>query len=317
MMETTAQIIKMPKALSGYWFSFEKDAEIDFEKKEITTLIDNEKYTQTFHDLSRFEMFHILKYLLPGYAMFSSDIYHINVVSGTSMIAAAATIIIWQKYRESDMKTIVKVVASITAFIAIVGTMTNLLFLMKLYMAGWIAVFIYETYFGVVIKEWQTVKKVYIPSLPKFFCHYFKPFSDDKQVKKEKQTALKIKKNVNYFAAFLAALGVVILTYSLAVNYISIKKQKTDLTEFQKSEKLISQKKESENNGTAQIIIQFEKVKLSRETEVLQKQLGIKPQFLKIKKITYPWEVGYQHAGTYVFDENGTLKSSVIAGNTK
>lgn len=308
-------IIKLPKAISGYWFFEKKEADLDFEKKEITTIVDDEPKTQRFFKVEKFEMFHFLKYIVPLLAILTSDFYSLTLKNGLSLIFAGLTVIVWQKYRELPRENIIHFTTVVTALLFLTAPFTVaglfsaglIVIFMKLYFTAWCAIAVYEIALGIASREWERMGKVYIPGLPRFMVYYFTLPETSKSSQNKCLVAAKIKNNVFIGAAIIGGIGLTTLTYTGIVMFKENKIKKEDLAEYTQAENLSKLKTQAENNGSAQVVIKWERIKLSEATEKLHKQLGIDPEYKNIKTITYPWEKGYKQGGTAIYKENSPV----------
>jgi hypothetical protein len=315
--------IKTPYAASLYYVADTKTASIDLENRIVTT--HNEEQgdrTHTFFKVGKFEMFQILKYVLPLLVILTSDWYSISVKNELSLITLAAALVLWHKYRTAQHKRFFRNVIffaaiATTIIVPIVGTITwTLSTLFKMYMSAWIAVALYEIALGIASREWERMGKVYMDGLPKFMCYYFTFPESEETAKAKKTAAKKIEKKIFGAAAFIAAIGLIGLTYSSVKIYKSNKLAEARIAEVAAYQDLLQKKEESDRKGKTQIVIKYEKIKLDEKTEKLHKLLDIDPEYKEITTKTYPWEKSYQRGGVFVHKPDGTVQET-YTGLTK
>lgn len=304
--------IKVFEGVSLYWFTRIKDATFNTEKKEMTTLINGESYTQRFYSVSKFEFFQFVKYLLPVLAIVTDD-YSISIKNEIALIIAALTIVTWEKYRLADRKIKISIALAVMAILPIIGIPTmTLSFLMKSYMSAWAAIVGYEIALAIASKEWTFIHKVGINGLPKFFGHYFTCRVQELENHKVKVAAA-IKQNVLIAAAAIGFIGLAGLMYSGIKSYQEHQRHTAYMAAQKQFLDMQALKYQSEQNGSAQIIIEIKKDVLPAATQQLNDKLGIPPSFTETKTITYPWEKGYRASGTWVF-RDGKVISETING---
>lgn len=307
--------IKVFEGVALYWFTSTKDATFDTESKKITTLIDGEPYTQRFYNLSKFEFFQFVKYLLPALAIVTTD-YSISIKNEIALIVAALTIMVWEKYRLADRKIKISIALAVTVVLPIIGIPTmTLSFLMKSYMSAWAAIAGYEIVLAIASKEWMFMHKVGINGLPKFFGHYFTCRAQELEKHKTK-VAASIKQNVLIAAVVIGFIGLVGLMYSGIQSYQKHQRHTAYMAAQEQFLNMQALEYQSEQNGSAQIVIEIKKEVLPAATQQLNDKLGIPPSFTKTKTITYPWEKGYRAGGTWIF-QDGKIISETINGRVQ
>lgn len=310
--------IKTPYAASLYYVADTKTASIDLENRTVTT--HNEEQgdrTHTFFSVGKFETFQVLKYVLPLLVILTSDWYSISVKNELSLITLAAALVLWHKYRDGNRKLILGVAIAATIIVPIVGTISwTLSTLFKMYMSAWIAVVLYEIALGIASREWERMGKVYMDGVPKFMCYYFTFPESEETAKAKKTAAKKIEKKIFVVAAFIAAIGLIGLTYSSVKIYQANKLSEARIAEVAAYQDLLAKKEESDRKGKTQIVIKYEKIKLDGKTEKLHKLLDIDPEYKEITTKTYPWEKSYQRGGVFVHTPDGTVQET-YTGLTK
>ncbi|MDD3596171.1 hypothetical protein [Sulfuricurvum sp.] len=302
--------INVFEGISLYWFTRTKYATFNTEKNEITTLINGEPYTQRFYTVSKFEFFQFVKYLLPILAIITTD-YSISIKNEIALIVAALTIVVWEKYRLADRKIKISIALAVTVVLPIIGIPTmTLSFLMKSYMSAWAAIVGYEIALAISSKEWTFIHKVGINGLPKFFGHYF-TYSAQELEKHKTKVAAAIKQNVLIAAAVIGLIGLVGLMYSGIRSYQKHQDHTAYMTAQKQFLDMQSLKYQSEQNGSAQIVIEIKKEVLPAATQQLNDKLGIPPSFTETKTITYPWEKGYRAGGTWIFRDGKVISENI------
>lgn len=305
--------INVFEGVSLYWFTRTKDATFNTEKKEMTTSINGEPYTQRFYPVSKFELFQFIKYLLPILAIVTTDYYSISIKNEIALIVAALTIVAWERYRLADRKIKISIALAVTVILPIIGIPTmTLSFLMKSYMSAWAAIVGYEIALAIASKEWTFIHKVGINGLPKFFGHYFTCRAQELEKHKTKVAAA-IKQNVLITAAVIGFIGLFGLMYSGIQSYQEHQRHTAYIAAQKQFLDMQALKYQSEQNGSAQIVIEIKKEVLPAATQQLNDKLGIPPSFTETKTITYPWEKGYRAGGTWVF-RDGKVISETING---
>lgn len=307
--------IKVFEGVALYWFTRTKDATFNTENKEMTTLINGEPYTQRFYSMGKFEFFQFVKYLLPVLAIITTD-YSISIKNEIALIVAALTIVAWERYRLGDRKIKISIALAVTVILPIIGIPTmTLSFLMKSYMSAWAAIVGYEIALAIASKEWMFMHKVGINGLPKFFGHYFTCRAQELEKHKTK-VAASIKQNVLIAAVVIGFIGLVGLMYSGIQSYQKHQRHTAYMAAQEQFLNMQALEYQSEQNGSAQIVIEIKKEVLPAATQQLNDKLGIPPSFTKTKTITYPWEKGYRAGGTWIF-QDGKIISETINGRVQ
>lgn len=309
--------IKIPNFLSLYFFSRKKLADIDFQNNMITTIIDDVSVEQKFFKVNKVETFQAIKYVLPLFAIVTSDYYTLSISNGLSLMFAALTLILWPKFRHANPKKLAAIGASITASIlltapfALFGIVPGfaILILMKLYGTGWAAIALFEIMFGFDSKEYLRMRKVYVDGLPKVFCHYF-------VVEPAQPQTFEFKKKLKVVATTLAIIGFVILSYSSFIAIKNYKAASKARENYKQYEKITELKKQADQNGSVQIVTTLTKEKLDPKIQKMRETLDIKPTYSKTIITTYPWEKGYQRAGQFTI-EDGKIVSEIITKSKK
>lgn len=309
------KIIGLPKAIAFYWFGFKKEAVLDHENNELTTTIDDEDYTQKFYRVRKFEMFQFLKYVVPILFVLTGDYFGISIKHELGLIMFALAMVLWPRYRDADIRYLLGSAIAVSLTLPIIGTITwTLSTLIHMYITAVMGMVAYEIWLGIESKEWEYHRKVFIDGVPKFIVHYFKLPESEAQKKSINRAAANIKDKVYITAAVVAFVGLVGLIYSGNQIYQEHKAKNAAMLKYEQYLNTTQLKEQADRNGSTQIVIKFEKVKLDIKTQKLQDMLNIKPAYKKITTKTYPWEPGYERGGTWEFDTNGSLNYVLVGG---
>lgn len=316
-------IIGLPVMLSLFWYCDTKEAEIDFDKNEITTFIDEQEYSQTFHLVGKYELFALLKYIISPFILFLFMELDISLRNEIGLVVAAIITMVWHRWRYNN-KIIFKVgkveatgysivLISIALLIGIstfVGLITNTIY----YIGGavhWslISIAMYEIAFGFLSQDWKQHRKVYVNKLPQYIPRYFKLPEDEKSLKFSRIARQKIESKIYIIAMvviFIASIG---LVYEGATAYKEYKTQQLEMVKYKNEQQLEQKKMQAEQNGSVQTVIRYEKIQLEPSIEELHKKLHIPANYKEIKEVVYPWEHGYRGAYTTVIKPPNETKN--------
>lgn len=308
-------IIELPEMNSLYWYSSEKkEAVIDHEKHEITTTIDDESYTQKFYSVEKYELFTLLKFIVPVFVLFLLMHFDISIRNELGLLVATMAAISWHRWGHSKKPifNIHKVeinarmcllfsIAVLIMILTIVGLFTNTLYYVSASVL-WasISIVLYEIVLDFISQSWQQYRKVYIKGLSHFLPRYFKLPEDEKSIKNRRDAKQKINDKIYIISMIIAAIGLSGLVYDGATAYKTYKTQQNEIALYNQTQQLEQLKMQAEQNGSIQTVITYEKVKLAPDIEELHKKLNIPDSYKEIKKITYPWEKGYRGPVTII-----------------
>ena len=316
-MKTT---IELPEMNSLYWYSSErKEAVIDHEKHEITTTIDDESYTQKFYLVEKYELFTLLKFIVPAFILFLLMHFDISIRNEIGLLVATISALAWHRWgnnkkpifniRKVEINARMVLLTSIAVLIiilTILGLFTNTLYYVSAAVL-WasISILLYEIILDFISQSWQQYRKVYIEGLSHFIPRYFKLSEDERSVKNRRAAKQKINDKIYIVSMIIAAIGLSGLVYDGATAYKTYKAQQNEIALYNQTQQLEQLKMQAEQNGSVQTVITYEKVKLTSDIEELQKKLNIPDSYKEIKKITYPWEKGYRAPVTMISNPVG------------
>lgn len=327
-MNDLKSTIKIPIMVLGGYPYYTKGASIDAENKTITTLRikkgeeEGELYTQPFYEVGRYEWFSVGRYLLPLLLILTSDI-SLTVKNGFGLFFAALFVFVyhyqmrgyvsgnidlteiegffaglWQKVKNIWI-TAKYYIITLLYFVAL-----NVLFWPvesgSYYVKGIVeytlyGVMIYESFRGFAGKEWTHYKKVKVNSwIPQYFMVV------DEENKHDQKLTNELSPKINIAVASLMAIASIFLAYKGVFAFKEYKAEQAALAQYVQQSNYDAMKLQSEQNGSAQIVITYEKVRFDAKTEALNEKLGIKAGYKEIKKTTYPWEKGYVQGGTTI-----------------
>lgn len=327
-MNDLKSIIKIPIMVLGGYPYYTKEASIDFKNKTITTLRtkkgeeEGELYTQPYYDVDRYEWFSVGRYLLPLFLILTSDI-SLTVKNGFGLFFGALFVFVYHYYMRGYISTDLDLTEKegffsglwqkckniwITAKYYIITLLyfiaLNLLFYSvgsgSYYIKGIVeytlyGIMIYESTRSFVGKEWSQYKKVKVNSwIPQYFMVI------DEASKHEQKLTDELSPKINIAVASLMAIASIFLAYKGVYAFKEYKAEQAAMAQYVQQSQYDAMKLQSEQNGSAQIVITYEKIRFDPKTEALNEKLGIKAGYKEIKKTTYPWEKGYVHGGTTI-----------------
>lgn len=309
-------MIGLPEISFVYWYSREKEAEIDFEKNEITTFIDETPYTQKFHHVSKHELYGLVRYVVSSLFIVMFMNFSINIRNEIGLITAAVALIVWHQWRHNHRQVFKVNEKSVSAFSIMLLSIATAIFLFMIigimtdtlsYVSGavvWsiLALLSYEIVFSYLSEDWQQLRKVYVKGLPHYIPRYFRLPVDQENQHIVRSTRKKIDAKIYIFTAVMAGLGSIGLVYDGALAFKNYRTQKAAMEKYQNEQQLAELKFRAEQNGSVQTVIRYEKVKLAAGTEELYRKLNIPAEFKEIKTIVYPWEPGYRGPGTTILN---------------
>ena len=312
MLKTT---IEIPEMNSLYWYSSEKkEAVIDHEKHEITTTIDDKSYTQKFYLVEKYELFTMLKFIVSAFVLFLLMHFDISIRNEIGLLVATIATIAWHQWGKNQ-KSIFNInqveinarivllfsIAALIIIFTIVGLFTSTLsYVSRSVLWVLISILLYEIIFEFISQSWQQHRKVYVEGLPHFIPRYFKLPEDERSIKNRRIAKQKINDKIYIALMIIAAIAIIGLVYDGATAYKTYKSQQITIAKYNKVQQLKQLKFQAEQNGSVQILITYEKVKLAPNIEELHRELNIPVSYKEIKKITYPWEPGYRGPVTMI-----------------
>ena len=323
-------LIKIPILPFLFFYSQKKEAVINFEKNEITTKINEENFTQPFYHVGKYELFTFLKYSIIPLLFLTSDL-SISVKNEIGLFVASLLVFLYHHYRsytptkvvleedDSIVNRLKKIWHLYKVAIASVGIffvvfLSGLTFGTLWYSRGVVemtlyGIAFYEIAFGVVGQEWKQYRKVYVAGVPSFFPKYFKLPDSDESKKHDHLTKNKIGQKLILVLGSIMAIATIGLVYHGAISYKEYRAEQAALLQYKDKSHFDELKIQSEQNGSAQIIIKYEQIKFDEKTENLRAKLNMKPEYKELKQITYPWEKGYQRGGTLIYNADGSVAS--------
>lgn len=307
-------IIGLPYITFLYWYSDKKEAVIDFKKNEITTHTDDNGYTQIFHPVSKYELFTLLKFIIPSFLVFMLMDFGIFLKNEIGLLVAILIVMIWHRLRhnnsqllkigEIEISVFAALLFSIAALIVIftiVGIFTSTLsYISKAVSWIFISMALYEIVFEFLSQSWKQYRKVYVKGLPHYIPRYFKLPEDNKSINNKRVAKQIIDNKIYIVLSIIAAIGLTGLAYDGATAYKAYKTQQIEMAKYNKFQQTEQLKIQAEQNGSVQTVITYEKIKLAPNVEELHKQLNIPDSYKEIKVVTYPWEKGYRGACTMI-----------------
>lgn len=333
--------IKIPVlSLGGYLYST-KDATLDTEKRMITTLRfkkgdkegEGELYTQPYYDVGRYEWFSVGRYLLPLILIITADL-SLTVKNGFGLFFGALFIYVYHHYMRGYVAPAIDDSEKEGFFEGLWHKVKNVWYRAKYYiltLAYFIClniaffpvesgsyyvkgiveytlymILIYESARSFIGQEWKHFKKVKVTEM---IPQYFSIINTDAARSIQRKLQDQLTPKLNIAVVVLVVVSTLFLSYKGILAYKEYEKEQAATAQYIQQSNLDDMKLQSERNGSAQIVITYEPIKLDPETQALHDKLGMKQEYKEVHKTTYPWEKGYQRGGTFIYNPQGNITS--------